>query len=46
MAATNRTATTKGSSMSSMRKTALVAGVLYLLTYPSSIPAVLLRTRS
>ena len=32
----------KPSSMSSMRKTAFVAGFLYLLTYASSIPAALL----
>lgn len=34
--------TTKPASMSTMRKTALVAGVLYLLTFLSSIPAALL----
>ena len=38
-----RTATTNLLSMSSMRKTALVAGVLYLLTFISSIPAVFLQ---
>ena len=43
MAITTRTAATKRSSMSSMRKTALVAGVLYLLTFISSIPAVFLQ---
>ena len=36
------TATTRGR-MGSMRKTALVAGVLYLLTFISSIPAVFLQ---
>jgi Domain of unknown function (DUF4386) len=36
------TSTPERASMSSMRKTALVAGVLYLLTFISSIPAVLL----
>ena len=39
-----RTATTNLLSMSSMRKTALVAGVLYLLTFISSIPAVFLQS--
>jgi hypothetical protein len=34
--------TTKPAPMSTMRKTALVAGVLYLLTFASSIPAALL----
>jgi hypothetical protein len=33
---------TKGAGMDSMRKTALVAGVLYLMTFLSSIPAVFL----
>ena len=44
MATTARTAPTTGISMSSMRKTALVAGVLYLLTFLSSIPAVFLQS--
>src|SRR3954453_8529660 len=44
MANTNQTSTTKGSALSSMRKTALVAGVLYLLTFLSSIPAVFLQS--
>jgi len=39
-----RTAATNLLSMSSMRKTALVAGVLYLLTFISSIPAVFLQS--
>ena len=43
MATNARTATTSRISMSSMRKTALVAGVLYLLTFLSSIPAVFLQ---
>ena len=43
MAITSRLSTTKGPSMDSMRKTALVAGVLYLLTFISSIPAVFLQ---
>jgi hypothetical protein len=43
MASNARTATTSRITMSSMRKTALVAGVLYLLTFVSSIPAVLLQ---
>jgi hypothetical protein len=43
MATDVRTATTRGIAMSSMRKTALVAGVLYLLTFISSIPAVFLQ---
>jgi hypothetical protein len=34
---------TKGDAMSSMRKTAFVAGILYLLTFISSIPAVFLQ---
>ena len=38
-----RTSTANGSAMSSMRKTAMVAGVLYLLTFLSSIPAVFLQ---
>jgi hypothetical protein len=42
MATTSRTTTTKRVSMDSMRKTALVAGVLYLLTFIASIPAVFL----
>jgi len=37
-----RTSHAKPLSMSSMRKTALVAGILYLLTFASSIPAALL----
>src|SRR4249919_4157693 len=44
MANANHTSTTKGSALSSMRKTALVAGVLYLLTFLSSIPAVFLQS--
>ncbi|HEY6570705.1 MAG TPA: DUF4386 domain-containing protein [Candidatus Limnocylindrales bacterium] len=44
MASTTRSAATNRISMSSMRKTALVAGVLYLLTFLSSIPAVLLQS--
>ena len=44
MANANQTSTTKGSALSSMRKTALVAGVLYLLTFLSSIPAVFLQS--
>src|SRR3954452_2101759 len=44
MAYTNQTSATKESAMSSMRKTALVAGVLYLLTFVSSIPAVFLQS--
>ena len=44
MAITSRLSTTKGPSMDSMRKTALVAGVLYLLTFISSIPAVFLQS--
>jgi hypothetical protein len=38
-----QTSTTTGSSMSTMRKTAFVAGFLYLLTFISSIPAVFLQ---
>ncbi len=44
MTITSRLSTTKGPSMDSMRKTALVAGVLYLLTFVSSIPAVFLQS--
>jgi hypothetical protein len=44
MAITSRLSTTKGPSMDSMRKTALVAGILYLLTFLSSIPAVFLQS--
>src|SRR4249919_1804655 len=44
MANANQTSTTKGSALSAMRKTALVAGVLYLLTFISSIPAVFLQS--
>jgi hypothetical protein len=44
MATTAPTAAPKRPSMSSMRKTALVAGVLYLLTFLSSIPAVFLQS--
>ncbi len=44
MATNARTATTSRIPMSSMRKTALVAGVLYLLTFISSIPAVFLQS--
>ena len=44
MTITPRLSTTKGPSMDSMRKTALVAGVLYLLTFISSIPAVFLQS--
>jgi hypothetical protein len=43
MANTTQTSATTGSSMSSMRKTAFVAGFLYLLTFISSIPAVFLQ---
>jgi hypothetical protein len=43
MASNARTAATNPISMSAMRKTALVAGVLYLLTFLSSIPAVFLQ---
>ena len=42
MATTVRTTATKGAAMDSMRKTALVAGVLYLITFISSIPALFL----
>ena len=42
MAATPATSATPPLSMSSMRKTALVAGILYLATFISSIPAALL----
>ena len=42
MANASQTSSTKGSSVSSLRKTAFVAGFLYLLTYASSIPAALL----
>ena len=41
MASTKATSTRRPS-LSSMRKTALVAGILYLLTFISSIPAVFL----
>jgi hypothetical protein len=44
MAITSRRSTTKGPSIDAMRKTALVAGVLYLLTFISSIPAVFLQS--
>ena len=44
MATNARTATTSRVPMSAMRKTALVAGVLYLLTFISSIPAVFLQS--
>jgi hypothetical protein len=44
MANANQASTTKGLALSSMRKTALVAGVLYLLTFLSSIPAVFLQS--
>ncbi len=40
MASISRTATTTRAPMDSMRKTALVAGVLYLITFISSIAAV------
>src|SRR4249919_848046 len=43
MANANHTSSTRGSALSSMRKTALVAGILYLLTFLSSIPAVFLQ---
>ncbi len=43
MALNERTSGTKRPSMSTMRKTALVAGVLYLATFLSSIPAVFLQ---
>lgn len=42
MASTTQTSVTKRAGMDSIRKTALVAGVLYLLTFASSIPAVFL----
>lgn len=42
MASTARTTTTKRIPMDSMRKTALVAGILYLITFLASIPAVFL----
>ena len=42
--ATNADRHDRAVSMSSMRKTALVAGVLYLLTFISSIPAVFLQS--
>jgi hypothetical protein len=42
MTTTSQTPTTKRLSMDSMRLTALVAGVLYLITFASSIPAVFL----
>jgi Domain of unknown function (DUF4386) len=44
MASNARTTTTSRITMSAMRKTALVAGVLYLLAFISSIPAVLLQS--
>jgi hypothetical protein len=44
MATTARTTTTDRISLSSMRRVALVAGVLYLLTFLSSIPAVFLQS--
>ena len=44
MATNTRTAATSRMPMSAMRKTALVAGVLYLLTFISSIPAVFLQS--
>jgi hypothetical protein len=43
MALNERSSATKRPSMSTMRKTALVAGVLYLATFLSSIPAVFLQ---
>ena len=43
MAHNTQASTSKGSAMSTMRKTAFVAGVLYLLTFISSIPAVFLQ---
>ena len=43
MSDNTQAATSKGSAMSAMRKTAFVAGVLYLLTFLSSIPAVFLQ---
>ncbi len=43
MALNERPSGTKRPSMSTMRKTALVAGVLYLATFLSSIPAVFLQ---
>ena len=43
MALNERTAGSKRPAMSAMRKTALVAGVLYLATFLSSIPAVFLQ---
>ena len=43
MASNERTSDTKRPSMSTMRKTALVAGILYLATFLSSIPAVFLQ---
>ena len=43
MTRTTQTSKTKGSALSIMRKTAFVAGFLYLLTFISSIPAVFLQ---
>ena len=43
MTINTRTSAAKRPSMSTMRKTALVAGVLYLATFLSSIPAVFLQ---
>ncbi|MEA2651424.1 MAG: hypothetical protein QOI85_1145, partial [Chloroflexota bacterium] len=43
MTRNERASTDTRPSMSAMRKTALVAGVLYLLTFISSIPAVFLQ---
>jgi hypothetical protein len=43
MSHNTQASTTKGSAMTTMRKTAFVAGVLYLLTFISSIPAVFLQ---
>jgi hypothetical protein len=43
MTRNERTSDTKRASMGTMRKTALVAGILYLATFVSSIPAVFLQ---
>ena len=42
MTTTVRTTAVKRTPMSSLRKTALVAGALYVITFAASIPAVLL----
>lgn len=43
MTGTGQTAATKGVPMNSLRKTALIAGVLYLITIFASIPALVLK---